>query len=117
VRALYEAIDILVLPSRSEGLPNVLLEALGADRPALCTRVGAVPEVLTDELAGLIVPPNDPDALASAVTPAFALRDRSDARAARMATANAFSLGRRVQHHIELYRELASFDIDPVPVP
>jgi glycosyltransferase involved in cell wall biosynthesis len=117
VRALYDAIDVLVLPSRSEGLPNVLLEALGADRPVLCTRVGAVPEVLTDTLAGIIVPPNDADALGNAVMPAFALRDRPDARAARVATANAFSLGRRVQRHIELYRDLAPFEIDPVPAP
>jgi glycosyltransferase involved in cell wall biosynthesis len=117
VRTLYDTIDVLVLPSRSEGLPNVLLEALGADRPALCTRVGAIPEVLTDERAGIIVAPNDAPALANAVAPSFALRHRADARAARMATANAFSIGRRVERHIELYRELTPFEMDPVPAP
>jgi len=111
IAALYRAIDLLVLPSRSEGLPNVVLEALGADRPVLCTRVGAVPEVLEDALAGVIVPPGDPRALADAFLPALALRDRPDARAARAATAARFSLEARVRKHLELYSELV--DVNP----
>jgi glycosyltransferase involved in cell wall biosynthesis len=103
IAAFYRDIDVLVIPSRSEGLPNVLLEALGADRPVLATNVGAVAEVLSDPLAGLVVPARDPAALAAAVAPAFALLDRPEARSARAATAAAFSLDARVRRHVELY--------------
>ncbi|MBK9408435.1 MAG: glycosyltransferase family 4 protein [Gemmatimonadetes bacterium] len=65
--ALYRAIDLLVIPSRSEGLPNVLLEALRHGRFAVSTRVGAVPDVLEGARAGIIVPPEDPRALADAI--------------------------------------------------
>jgi glycosyltransferase involved in cell wall biosynthesis len=115
VAALYQSIDLLVLPSRSEGLPNVVLEALGADRPVLCTRVGAVSEVLVNPLAGLIVAPGDASALAQAVAPALALREREDARAARKATVEAFSLDARVHHHLSLYGELANFRLEAPP--
>jgi glycosyltransferase involved in cell wall biosynthesis len=46
VSPVYRRLDALVIPSRSEGLPNVLLEALAADVPCVATDVGAIPEVL-----------------------------------------------------------------------
>jgi glycosyltransferase involved in cell wall biosynthesis/protein-tyrosine-phosphatase len=63
---LVAAMDVFVLPSLSEGLPMALLEAMALERPAVATAVGGVPEVIADRTTGLLVPPRDPVALASA---------------------------------------------------
>jgi glycosyltransferase involved in cell wall biosynthesis len=60
---LYQALDLLVLPSLSEGLPNTLLEAMTFGVAVLATTVGGVPEVVQNG-NGMMVPPNDPEALA-----------------------------------------------------
>ena len=65
--ALYAASDALVLSSAWEGMPNVLLEAMASRTPVVATSVGAVPEVITDGVSGLIVPPHDHEALANAM--------------------------------------------------
>ncbi len=103
--ALYPELDLVVLPSRSEGLPNVLLEALEADRPVVATDVGAVSEVLVDPAAGVVVPPENPTLLASAIARALA-EPPGQGSAARRAAAARFSLDQRVEAHLALYREL-----------
>jgi glycosyltransferase involved in cell wall biosynthesis len=106
VEALYSRLDLLVIPSRSEGLPNVLLEALRADVPVVATRVGAVPEVIDSPLAGVLVPPNDPIALADAIERSLRVGNRDEARAARREVAERFSLERRATQHLTLYADL-----------
>ena len=59
--------DIFVLPSRSEGSPLVLLEAMHARLPIVATCVGGVEEAVQNEVSGLLVPPRDPNALAVAL--------------------------------------------------
>ena len=59
-----EAADLYLMPSRAEALPVALMEALCAGLPAVATRVGSADEVLPDGRAGLLVPPEDADALA-----------------------------------------------------
>lgn len=61
------AADVFILSSRTEGLSHVLLEALSVKTPAVATAVGGNPEILTDGLNGLLVPSENPDALAEAV--------------------------------------------------
>lgn len=62
--SFYAAMDGLVLPSLSEGMPNVALEAMLFGKPVLATRVGGVPEVVEEGSSGFMVPHADSDALA-----------------------------------------------------
>jgi glycosyltransferase involved in cell wall biosynthesis len=66
-RQLLADSSFLVLASYREGLPNVVLEAMASARAVIVTRVGAVPEVVTDGVNGLLVPPGDVPALANAL--------------------------------------------------
>jgi glycosyltransferase involved in cell wall biosynthesis len=61
------ACDLLALPSWNEGVPNVVLEALASGRRVVATHVGGIPDVVTSELFGELVPPRDPQALAAAL--------------------------------------------------
>lgn len=71
MRDLYEAIDLLVLPSLSEGLPNVVLEAMSMNVPVLATNVGALSEVIQDGANGWLVPPGDSEVLAAKLKEIF----------------------------------------------
>ena len=53
------ACDCLVLPSTMEGYPNVLVEALAAERPVIASRVGGIPEIVVDGATGILVPPGE----------------------------------------------------------
>ena len=64
------AADLLCLPSRREGCPNVVLEALAAGRPVVASRVGGVPELLNDQ-NGIMVPPENAPALAAGIAAAL----------------------------------------------
>lgn len=67
VRSYLPAFDIFVLPSRFEGFPLVVLEALLAETAVVATNVGSVPEAVRHEETGLLVPPDDAAALAAAM--------------------------------------------------
>ena len=105
---LYFAADAFVLPSHSEGSPNVLLEAMAAGLPIVATAVGGVAEMVEDNQSALLVPSQDPQALVAAIT--RVLKDRDLAQ--RLA-ANASSLvGSRytTQNYVKaltnIYREV-----------
>lgn len=82
----FRAADLFVLASRSEGVPNVLLEAMACGLPFVASHVGGIPEI-ADLGASRLVPPEQPDALANAMTqmlseparPAIGPRDRREA--------------------------------------
>jgi glycosyltransferase involved in cell wall biosynthesis len=67
MQRIYAALNLLVLCSDTEGMPNVVLEAFAYSRPVVATRVGGVPEVITDGENGFIVPPGDRAGLSAAV--------------------------------------------------
>jgi glycosyltransferase involved in cell wall biosynthesis len=108
VRTLYEAMDLLVLPSRSEGLPNVLLEALAADRPVVATRVGAIPDVVSEPLVGTLADAESVDGLATAIVSALKLGADPAAAAARRQVVARYSLDRRVATHLALYESVCT---------
>ena len=67
--AIYlNAADLLVVPSRNEGRPVVILESLACGTPVVATRVGGIPELISDEHLGILVEPENPDALATGIS-------------------------------------------------
>jgi glycosyltransferase involved in cell wall biosynthesis len=75
-RALSEA-DVFVLPSWAEGLPNAMVEAMAARLTVVVTRVGAIPDVITDRVSGLLVAPKSAESLTLALAEVI---DNSDLR-------------------------------------
>jgi len=69
VERLLDDADMLVLPSRAENQPLSILNAMSASLPVVASNVGAIPEMIEDRQSGILVPPDDPVALA------FALRE------------------------------------------
>ena len=68
--------DLLALPSYTEGLPNVALEALASRVPVVATRVGGIPEVVEDGRSGFLVPVGDAEGLASRIVDALDCEQR-----------------------------------------
>lgn len=110
IAPLLAAADVVVLPSLSEGLPMVALEAMALARPVIATRVGGVPEAVEDGVTGLVVEPCDPIALAGAIRkltadPALA-RTLGEAGAVR--AKERFTAERMVDGYAALITDLAA---------
>lgn len=71
VLSLMRASTVLVLPSRWEGLPNVVLEAMANELPVVATRIDGTQELLAAETTGWLVPPRNSNALTAALTEAL----------------------------------------------
>jgi glycosyltransferase involved in cell wall biosynthesis len=78
--ALMSGFDVLVMSSRTEGLPMVLLEAMAAGRPVVAFAVGGIAEVLSAE-SGWLVPPGDVSGLARAIGEALGAPEEAERRA------------------------------------
>ncbi|MGE5673607.1 MAG: glycosyltransferase family 4 protein [Mycobacterium leprae] len=106
--AFLGQIGLFVSSSRTEGLGLVLLEAMAAGRPVVATRVGGVPEVVADGETGILVEPENPEALAGAMKrllsdPGLAARM---SEAGRRRVEQQFSSRRMAEQTAALYREL-----------
>jgi len=103
---LLAGLDLFVLPSRSEGIPMTLLEAMAARLPVVATAVGGIPAVVRRGETGLLVPPGEPAALAEAIS--VTLDDRAMANAmgeaGRRRVEEEFDLRRVSEEYEALYR-------------
>jgi glycosyltransferase involved in cell wall biosynthesis len=108
----------VVVPSRQEAFGRVLIEAMAAEVPVVATRVGGIPEVCVDGRTGLLVPPEDPGALARAIVSTLTDPDATRARV-RAAVAEVrlrFTLATHVERIQQLYDAvLAPGGVDGVP--
>ena len=110
VRPLYDLLEIVLLPSRIEGLSQSLLEAMALGKPVIASAAGGNLDLVRYETDGLLVPPLDPAAWAAAIErllldPALAARLAASARETARDT---FALERTVERTAALYRLLVS---------
>jgi glycosyltransferase involved in cell wall biosynthesis len=107
-RALFATAHGVVLPSRYEGMSNALLEAMAAGMPCVATRVSGSEDVIVDGTSGLLVPPEDPVALASALVAILTDHERASSlgREARARVVRAFDQRLVVDEFIRLYSSL-----------
>jgi glycosyltransferase involved in cell wall biosynthesis len=106
---VYAAFDICVLPSFGEGMPMTVLEAMAAGRAMIATRVGEIPQVITDGENGLLVEPKDPGGLRDAIHKLLCdteLRQKL-AKNGSSHIHNNFSFERMTQAYLEIYGEVA----------
>jgi glycosyltransferase involved in cell wall biosynthesis len=106
VRELLATADVFALSTHSEGLPLSILEAMAAGLPVVASNVGGVPELVVQGETGMLVPPDDPAALAETIE--RLLTDQPLARrlgdAARVRVAEHFDLAAVQDAHLALYR-------------
>jgi len=112
VPAILASSDVFVLSSESEASPNVIIEAMAAGLPVVASNVGGIPELVTEAVTGHLVPPADPNALASAILDLLDHPDRAIAfgEAARARIEQQYSFDRMVAQFESLY---TSRSIDP----
>jgi glycosyltransferase involved in cell wall biosynthesis len=84
----YRAANLTVLPSRSEGIPNVLLESIGCGTPFVASRVGGIPEI-ADPLVDRLVAPAERDALSNAIVHSLTAPSRLNRRTMPISTVDA----------------------------
>jgi glycogen(starch) synthase len=110
IPSLINTATLVVMPSRSEGLPLVALEAALMARPIVATRVGGLPEVVLHQENGLLVEPEDHNALAEAMAMLLDQPEtaRSMGEAARCRVQTVFSWDRHVNAYDALYRQLVA---------
>ncbi len=105
VPAVLAQADMFVLPSRSEALPNSVIEAMASGLPVVASRVGGIPELVDDGKTGYLVPPGDPNALADALARLLEDPRRSAelGRAGRIKIEQNYSFDRMVEQMETLY--------------
>ena len=110
----FPALDVFVMPSRSEGLGSSALLAMAYGIPVIASRVGGLPEVVTEGEAGWLVAPESPGSLADAIFEASADRTRlSDFGAKARLHAERFSADKMLARTEALYERLLSGRLDP----
>lgn len=110
VARVLAASDAFAMTSLWEGLGLVFLESMASGIPVLATRVSAVPEVVEDEVTGVLVPPSDPERVAEAMIrlardPALCARLGANGRAR---VRERFGLDRMIDATLDVYREISS---------
>ncbi len=112
-RQAFALAKIVVVPSRAEAMPYIVLEALAAERPVIASRVGGIPEVLGERSAALAIP-GDPEDLARIMTQAVSTpRWREEVMPAPGEFKSVFSASVMARDMLDLYRDLLGGGTSP----
>ncbi len=108
-RELYSAIDLFVLSSLREGLPNVVLEAMASQRAVVATNCNGIPKLVQHDQNGLVVPIDNEDALHDAVRRCVVSERLTTqlAEAGRQTIEDRFCFDRRMKKIVDVYRGLS----------
>lgn len=108
IPAILSELDVFALPSIAEACPIVVLEAMAMELPVVASNVGGVPEQISDGESGWLVPPENPEALAAALTEVALNEEEANRRArnARQTAVEKFSLSRCTQRHETVYQSV-----------
>lgn len=119
VSELVAGADLLVLPSRIEGIPGVILEAAAQGVPAVATAVGGMHEALRDGSTGILVPLDAQDAFVSTVVALLEdeVRREQMGRAARAFVSERYAMEKVVDAFERLYQELVGERLQLAPAP
>ncbi len=101
----WNEVDVAVVSSDSESFPMVVLEACAAGAPVIATRVGGIPEMLTDD-AGILVEPGSPNSLAQVMMRMLDPSVRAEYGRRARENAERFSMDKIAAQYDSLYREL-----------
>ncbi len=108
IAKILSTFDVFVLPSLTEGLPLVLLEAMAAKKPIIATKVGSVPKVVINNESGILIKPGDVDELSNAVLDI--LNDENKAnligKNAHNRIAHEFSSHKMAEQYINIYENM-----------
>jgi sugar transferase (PEP-CTERM/EpsH1 system associated) len=108
VAAVMRSFSLFALSSIAEGTPVTLLEAMASELPVVCTAVGGIPELVADGVAGALVPPNDPGAMAQALADYVndSARARRHGQAGRACIEQRYSIDAMLATYVALYDSL-----------
>ncbi len=106
VPVLLHHLDVFVLSSKMEGESLAVLEAMSAQRPIVATAVGGTPGLLANGECGLLVPPEDPHAMAEAIVELLENREKAQmlAQRARQRFLEEYTIDRMGERYLEIYR-------------
>ena len=115
VRQYIAAMNLVVLPSRSEALGLALLEAMAMGKAVVASAVGGIPEIVADGVTGKLVPPEDPAALSGAIIELLSHPERliESGRQGRKRIHSAFTIEAETQALESIYRSLIKDERSP----
>lgn len=108
IAQILPTLDVLVIPSVTEGLSLVALEGMGAARAIVATKVGGLPEVITDQVNGILVEPKNPEQLAAAIAELITDTEKATilGEAGRRIVEQNFTIEQMTDKTMALYRAL-----------
>lgn len=106
---IFQSLDLYVLPSLNEGIPLAMLEAMSSEVPVVATSVGGIPEVIKDKVNGLLVPPENPRALAEGILESLGNPGETAKRVveAKKTIINEYNMGKWIEKIQNFYLETA----------